>query len=112
MISKRFGFGFGITLIQMIKDKTKFVAANPRNHILMTYGWRQPGFGIRARWSGDEGATWSEQEILIRTDMANSNLGYPCTLPGDGGAMLTLYYGEDGDGTTAILNSRWTMPNA
>ena len=80
--------------------------------ILMTYGWRQPGFGIRARWSGDEGATWSEQEILIRTDMANSNLGYPCTLPGDGGAMLTLYYGEDGDGTTAILNSRWTMPNA
>lgn len=79
--------------------------------ILMTYGWRFPGYGIRARWSGDEGATWSEMEILIRDDMPNGNLGYPCSLPGQGGAILTLYYGEDANGTTAILRSRWKMPD-
>ena len=80
--------------------------------ILMTYGWRQPGFGIRARWSEDEGETWSDTEILIRDDMRNGNLGYPCTLPGQDGFMLTIYYGEDADGTTVILSTRWAMPGA
>ena len=80
--------------------------------ILMTYGWRLPGFGIRARWSEDEGATWSEKEIVIRDDLPNGNLGYPCSLPGKDGDILTLYYGEDCDGTTSILRSRWSMPDA
>ena len=78
--------------------------------ILMTYGWRMPAFGIRGRWSEDEGMSWSADEIVIRKDMPNENLGYPCTLPLTGDTMLTLYYGEVSDGTTAILSSRWKMP--
>lgn len=83
----------------------------PDGRILMTYGWRKPDYGIRAVWSEDEGATWTSEPILIREGMGNSNLGYPCTMVGQDGRMLTLYYGEDSDRTTVILQTRWRMPD-
>lgn len=78
--------------------------------ILMSYGWRMPNFGIRARLSEDEGTSWSDDEIILRDDMRNWNLGYPCTIPGRNGQMLTLYYGEDFDGATVILRTVWDIP--
>ena len=78
--------------------------------ILLTYGWRQPGYGIRAVFSEDDGATWqTERTILIRDGMRNSNLGYPVTLERRDGSLLTLYYGEDDDGVTAILATHWQV---
>lgn len=77
--------------------------------ILMTYGWRVPDHGIRAVWSDDDGETWSEP-VVIRAGMGNGNLGYPCTIPCGDGSLLTLYYGEDGDRTTCILRTRWSLP--
>jgi hypothetical protein len=76
--------------------------------ILMTYGWRQPGFGIRAVLSEDDGESWqTERTIRIRDGMRNANLGYPATACLADGALLTLYYGEDESGVTALLATRW-----
>ena len=81
--------------------------------ILMTYGWRQPGYGIRAALSDDDGTTWrTDRTILIRDGMRNVNLGYPVTLECADGSLLTLYYGEGDDGVTAILASRWRISNS
>ncbi|MBC7479308.1 MAG: exo-alpha-sialidase, partial [Pseudorhodobacter sp.] len=63
--------------------------------ILLTYGWRQPGYGVRAVLSMDDGATWlAEHTLVIRDGMRNGNLGYPVTLERSDGTLLTLYYGE------------------
>lgn len=78
--------------------------------ILLTYGWRAPGFGIRATLSGDGGESWAPT-ILIRDGMRNGNLGYPVTVERADGALLTLYYGEDGSGVTAILGTVWHLPD-
>ena len=46
--------------------------------ILCTYGYRREPYGIRAVLSDDEGASWDmENEIIIRADGANRDLGYP-----------------------------------
>ena len=76
--------------------------------ILLTYGWRQPGYGIRAVYSQDDGATWrTDQTVLIRDDLPSRNLGYPVTHECADGTLLTLYYGEDPDGVTVIFATRW-----
>ena len=78
--------------------------------ILLTYGWRQPYYGIRAVLSEDDGATWqTEHTIVIRDGMRNGNLGYPVTLERTDGSLLTLYYGEDDAGVTAILATNWQV---
>jgi len=80
------------------------------SRILLTFGWRQPRFGIRAALSDDDGASWDvDRTILIREGMRNGNLGYPVTLDCRDGSLLTLYYGEDDDGVTSILATRWEV---
>ena len=79
--------------------------------ILMTYGWREPGFGIRAVFSGDDGESWdTDRTVLIRDGMLNGNLGYPVTLDRRDGTLLSLYYAEGDDGVTAVLATRWRAP--
>lgn len=78
--------------------------------LLLTYGWRQPGYGIRAVISEDDGESWdANRTILIRQGMLNGNLGYPVTLDRQDGTLLTLYYGEEDDGVTSILATRWEV---
>ena len=67
--------------------------------LLMTYGWRQPDFGIHAVISADEGESWdTEAAIRIRGGLPNKNLGYPATLAAGDGGLFTVYYAEDGSG--------------
>ena len=78
--------------------------------LLLTYGWRQPGYGIRAVLSDDDGESWNaNRTILIREGMRNGNLGYPVTLDRQDGSLLTVYYGEEDDGVTSILATRWEV---
>jgi hypothetical protein len=78
--------------------------------ILMTYGWRQPDFGIRAVLSQDEGDTWATEEtICIRSAMKNKNLGYPTTISRRDDGFFTVYYGEDSDGITTIQGTYWRL---
>ncbi len=59
--------------------------------LAMTYGWRHAPYGIRARISHDEGQSWS-REIILRSDGASWDLGYPRTVQRPDGKCVTVYY--------------------
>ncbi|MCA9433086.1 MAG: exo-alpha-sialidase [Candidatus Omnitrophica bacterium] len=59
--------------------------------IALTYGWRHAPYGIRARISEDEGQSWSD-EVILRCDGANWDLGYPRTVQREDGKCVTVYY--------------------
>jgi sialidase-1 len=59
---------------------------------LCSYGYRRPPFGQRACISED-GVTWKiEDEIIIRNDGINRDLGYPASIEIEPGKILTVYY--------------------
>src|ERR1019366_8565502 len=59
--------------------------------LAMTYGYRSAPFGIRARLSDDNGASWSD-EIVLRADGGAWDLGYTRTVQRTDGKMVTVYY--------------------
>lgn len=65
--------------------------------VMATYGVRppihaRPG-GIRACFSRDNGETWDIQdEVQLRSDFINWDIGYPESLQFDDGRVLTVYY--------------------
>ena len=71
--------------------------------ILCTYGLRQPPFGVRACLSEDGGRTWLlRDEIVLRDDLPNSDLGYPTTVEYAPGRLFCIYYGQTPDGVTCV----------
>lgn len=84
--------------------------ALPDGRILCTYGWRQLDFGIRGVVSRDGGQSWDiEHTICIRGGLPNKDLGYPATVLEDDGRLLTVYYGQDDEGVTCIMATRWRI---
>lgn len=82
----------------------------PDERILCVYGYRRPPYGIRAVLSLDNGQTWNVEETLIlRDDLPNGDLGYPSSVLGVDGSILTVYYGQDSEGVTCILASRYVL---
>ncbi|MGH6961414.1 MAG: exo-alpha-sialidase [Dongiaceae bacterium] len=82
----------------------------PDGRILCTIGWRYPDFGIRAVLSNDGGETWEvDRTIRIRGGLPDKDLGYPCTILDGDGSLFTVYYGQDGDGVTCIMATRWRL---
>jgi len=78
--------------------------------VVMVYGYRHPGYGQRAVVSWDNGKTWSE-DIIIRDDGNNGDLGYPASVELDDGSIYTVYYqAKPGRRNTAIMWSRWKLP--
>lgn len=78
--------------------------------LLCTYGRRIAPFGIRACLSEDGGRTWEiDQEIVIRNDLPNSDLGYPVTIEYEPGRLFSCYYGQELDGVTCILGNHVTL---
>lgn len=78
--------------------------------LLLTYGWRLPDFGIRAVRSRDEGRNWETAHgIRIRGGLPGKNLGYPVTIDAGDGLLFSAYYGEDADGVTCIMATRWRL---
>lgn len=73
----------------------------------LTYGYRKPPFGMRARLSSDGGATWSD-EIVLRDGAGNHDLGYPRTVQRPDGVIVTAYYFNDrADGERYIEATLW-----
>lgn len=73
-------------------------AHNPASLVLMedgrlaiTFGIRKAPFGIGARLSRDQGNSWGE-EIVLRNDGGNWDLGYPRTIQRPDGKLVTVYY--------------------
>jgi hypothetical protein len=61
--------------------------------MLLTYGQRNPPYGVRAMVSDDDGESWDEdQRITLVGEAATSDCGYPSSVQLDDGAILTAYY--------------------
>ncbi|HEX7574176.1 MAG TPA: sialidase family protein [Bacteroidota bacterium] len=60
--------------------------------ILCSYGYRRAPFGERACIS-DDGISWElGNEIVLRDDAPNGDLGYPASVELDSGRILTVFY--------------------
>ena len=78
----------------------------PDSRVLLIYGYRHQPFGIRARILDPEcRATKSAEEIVLRDDGGNGDLGYPwATLMADG-RVLVVYYFNQKDGLRHIAGT-------
>jgi hypothetical protein len=75
--------------------------------LCLTYGYRDAPFKMCARLSGDEGATWGE-EIVLRADGGNHDVGYPRTVQRADGRVVTVYYfNNHADGERYIAATIW-----
>jgi len=60
--------------------------------VVCSYGYRRPPFGERACISAD-GVLWKlEDEVVLRDDAPNGDLGYPASVELEPGLVLTVYY--------------------
>jgi hypothetical protein len=75
--------------------------------VCLTYGVRAAPYGIRARLSEDGGETWGD-EIVLRDDGGNHDLGYPRTVQRADGTIVTAYYFNDHpEGERYIAATLW-----
>lgn len=61
----------------------------------LVYGYRKVPFGIRCKYSEDEGRTWSD-EIVLRDDGGCGDLGYPRASVRSDGSVVVCYYFNEG----------------
>lgn len=81
----------------------------PDGRVLSIYGYRRPPFGIRACLSLDNGDTWAiADELILRDDLPNRNLGYPEAIVLPDGSLFAVYWGEEADGVTTIQGTYFT----
>ena len=67
--------------------------------VLMTYGYRNAPFGVRALVSGDEGATWDhDNTVILVNDSLRIDCGYPSSAQLDDGSIITAYYAYESAG--------------
>jgi hypothetical protein len=62
--------------------------------IAITWGFRAEPYGIKARLSSDNGATWSP-EIVLRADAGAWDIGYTRTVQRPDSNLVTIYYYND-----------------
>ncbi|MEO6235677.1 MAG: sialidase family protein, partial [Vicinamibacterales bacterium] len=62
--------------------------------LVVTFGYRAEPYGIRARISSDQGKTWSD-DILLRSDAVDWDLGYTRSVQRPDGKVVTVYYYND-----------------
>ena len=74
--------------------------------LVVTYGYRAEPYGIRARISSDEGATWND-EVVLRSDGGTWDLGYPRTVQRPDGKLVTAYYYNVGNTERFIGATIW-----
>ena len=79
--------------------------------LLASYGRRKAPFGQRVCLSHDGGETWDiENELVLRADAANGDLGYPSTVELEPAELLTVYYQIDQpDEKTSLMATRWSV---
>jgi hypothetical protein len=77
--------------------------------LVMSYGYRREPFGNHARISKDNGGSWSEP-IVLSSDGAGVDLGYPSTVELPGSKLLTVWYEKFAASPRAVLRmARWTL---
>jgi hypothetical protein len=77
--------------------------------VLLTYGYRHPPFGVRARlWDGRD-PSLAGDEVIVREDGRSPDLGYPWAEQLGDGSVLISYYFHDDEGIRSIVASRLDM---
>lgn len=80
--------------------------------LCVTYGHRAEPYGIRARISTDDGATWGN-ELILRKDGGDRDLGYARTVVRPDGKLVTVYYYNDSRETERYIAATiWEAPKA
>ncbi len=75
--------------------------------ICLTYGFRDAPHRICAKLSNDAGETWSD-EIVLRDNGGDHDIGYPRTVQRPDGTVVTVYYyNEEPDGERFIEATLW-----
>lgn len=64
--------------------------------VVLSYSRRHHPTGIRARVSFDNGVTFGD-ELVLRDDGIDWDLGYPCTTENERGELVTVYYMKEID---------------
>ena len=79
--------------------------------LVVSYGYRERPYGIRAMISQDNGRTW-RYDYVLRDDGPHPDLGYPSSVELGDGSILTVYYQRPRgvDDKCALLWSRWRLP--
>jgi sialidase-1 len=78
----------------------------PDNRVLLTYGYRHKPFGIRARILNAECTDFaSAQEIILRDDGGNSDIGYTWPVMLNRNRVLVTYYFNKENGTRHIAGT-------
>lgn len=78
----------------------------------MSYGHRRQPFGNQARYSDDEGVTWSDP-VVISGDGSGGDLGYPSTVELDDGSLITVWYERMKNQQHAVLRqAHWRLPTS
>lgn len=77
--------------------------------LICVYGYRMQPFGQRALISRDLGKTWL-QDIVLRDDGPDGDLGYPCSVELADKSILTVYYQKCHTGEKcSILYTLWKL---
>lgn len=77
--------------------------------LILTYGYRLPGYGQRVGISRDDGQNW-EWDCIIRDDAPDWDLGYPSTVELADGSLFSVYYQKYAAGEhCSLLWSRWQL---
>ena len=75
--------------------------------VLLSYGYRKAPYGIRIRVCNSELTDIAEsEEIILRDDSPNGDLGYPHAIELDNGEILVVYYISDPDNIRTIAVTR------
>ena len=78
--------------------------------VLATYGHRRVPYGIRACLSEDGGRTWdTEEEIILRDDGRDGDMGYPSSVQLPDGSIFTTCYWHEEDGIRQIQSLEWRV---
>lgn len=78
----------------------------PDKRVLLTYGYRHKPYGIRARILNAECTNFSTaQEIILRDDGTNGDLGYSWPVQLDEKRVLVVYYFNRDNGTRHIAGT-------
>ena len=78
----------------------------PDQRVLLVYGYRHPPFGVRARVLDPECANiGAAEEIVLREDGDNGDLGYPWATMASKNRALVVYYFNRADGTRHIAGT-------
>jgi hypothetical protein len=78
----------------------------PDNRVLLTYGYRHPPYGIRARILNAECTDFAAaKEFILRDDGGNGDIGYTWPVQLDRNKVLVVYYFNLADGIRHIAGT-------